>query len=66
MKIIAIDRYDRDYDTRKLTYLHSIYFCNGKRISLARFLALTFLRLSPVRTQKIVGAYFDIKKYYEV
>ena len=65
-RLICIDRYDRDYDTRKLKYLHSLYFCNGKRISMARFLAITFLRCKPIATIKIAGSYFDIKNYYEV
>lgn len=64
-KIIVIDRYDRDYNTRKLNYLHSLYFCNGKRISMARFLAITF-HCKPVKTIKVAVSYFDIKKYYEV
>lgn len=65
-KLISIDRYDRDYNTCKLKYLHSLYFCNGKRISMASFLAITFLRCKPVKTIKIAGSYFDIKNYYEV
>ena len=66
LKLISIDRYDRDYDTLKLKYLHSLYFCNGKRISMARFFAITFLRCKPIKTIRIAGAYFDIKNYYEV
>lgn len=63
-RLISIDRYTRDYDTRKLTYSHSIYFCNGKRISLAQFYAKTFLRAKPQRQVKVAGTFFDIKKYF--
>jgi hypothetical protein len=65
-RLISIDRYDRDYDTRKLTYLHSLFFFNGKRISRERFYALVSGCNAPVRTINVAGAWFDIKKYYAV
>lgn len=66
MELLEIKRYSRDYDSNKLSYITSICFCNGKRISLARFMALVFLKHKPCKTVNIVGTYFDVKNYYTI
>lgn len=66
MELLEIKRHVRDYDSRNLEYIESLCFCNGKRISLAKFKALTFLRYKPIKTVKVAGVYFDIKNYYKI